>query len=910
MDQPGLPGQGKLYAPQVRPNLVRRARLSMLIDSQVKLVVVAAPPGFGKTTLLATLTRRDSNTAWFSLDERDNDPSRFWLNLTQSLATIEPGIGRVAAEMFGSTDSKFLSDGALALSNEMAGAKKNGLCRLVLDDYHVIDNPTVHETLNLLIDNLPVGWQILMTTRSAPPLRLSLLRARAQVCEIGADELRFSPDETHQFFKQTAKIALSESAIAQINDRADGWAAALQLLAISLRNVKDHDGFIREFAGDSRLIADYFNAEVMARQSETIQRFLVVSSIPDRYCVALVQSLMDELPTLQQEDAYELVEYLEQSNLFLMPQDQKRQWFRYHNLFHELLRDRAMRDLRKELPALQRKAADWLEDNEYYEDALQMMLRMNDYPGGMRVIWSAARKYFFEGRFFKLREWLRLLPPETVGQNPRMVFLASLIAFTSGQPRKARKWLGMLLRMATDQHGKISDDPTLEAELQGFSLFARAWIETDRKNSGAAREIEPQIAQIIRQLSNPSPGTVARLKLVHGELLFQSGEIVNARKTLGEGIAACREWGYGGFAGSLYTRLAATYRLTGELRRMNQVAEEGIWYIETTRAAGRLEAMGYLQQMIAEARMERYQLEDARTNLEDLLLRSQRIRHHMLRVISGLTLTTVLRCQGELKQAIAVSEETFKIATHHGIKTWYLNGPGPSHLRMLLEKGDMDRAAEWVGTRELITEERYDNLGEYEYLAHCRLAIAQNNYDAVIKSLELIRSKSAAAGRLRGTLEALILSSIALRAVKKNDEASERLFEALEIARPQNYIRMFLDEGPALIRQLQEVPESSKHHRFASKILALAPTRKDHIRRMTLLGPDVLSKREIEVLKLISQGLSNRDVAEKLFLSPHTIKVHTRNIYNKLAVSSRTQAVAKASSLGLIGRGNAADSGF
>ena len=298
MDRQGITVQGKLQVPPLRANLVRRAALSDLIDqaADARVVVLSAPAGFGKTTLLAVKAHDNNQTAWLSLDVRDNDASRFWLNVMQALRSAEPEFGTDVVESFGSTDSKLLTDGVLSLCNAMAALGTAGPHRLVLDDYHVINNETIHDTLKTLIENLPTGWQLLITTQSKPPFSLSLLRARGQVCEVGPDQLRFSTAEARQFFERTAKVHLSQDALTVISDRAEGWAAALQLLAVSLRTIDDRDEFIREFAGDSRLIADYFNAEVMARQSETIQLFLIVSAIPERFCVPLAHALMDELP--------------------------------------------------------------------------------------------------------------------------------------------------------------------------------------------------------------------------------------------------------------------------------------------------------------------------------------------------------------------------------------------------------------------------------------------------------------------------------------------------------------------------------------------------------------------------------------------------------------------------------------
>jgi LuxR family transcriptional regulator, maltose regulon positive regulatory protein len=511
----------KLRPPALRAGLIPRAGLLSLLRTGLrgKLCLVDAPAGFGKTTLLAQwcAAAGGSRVAWVSLDEGDNDPTRFWTDVVAALRTVEPSMGTPVLEALRGPSADLYRAVLPELLNELTAV--GGPLALVLDDYHVVTNATCHQALTFFLDHLPAGIHVVVSTRADPPLPLARMRARGELDELRVAELRFTDQEASELLNGSMGLQLASDDVARLTERTEGWAAALYLAGLSLRGHEDARGFIASFHGDNRHVADYLGAEVLARQPEPIRTFLLQTSILER----LSGSLCDAV--LEAEGSAGLLAELERSNLFLMPLDDHRQWYRYHHLFAELLRLELANQDAALLPTLHRRAAAWHRDAGNVEEAIGHATAAGEFTEAGALIEQHWIAYSRSGRLATVGRWLEGLPEEAITATPPVAFVAAWVGgFSGASKQQTEHWLA-----ATEDAAWEGGLPDGISSLAFGAALARAALVFDDvgRSVGAARRA--------LELAGPRPSPdFWKAQAALGHALYLSGQSAAARPRLEE----------------------------------------------------------------------------------------------------------------------------------------------------------------------------------------------------------------------------------------------------------------------------------------------------------------------------------------------------------------------------------------
>lgn len=887
--EPPRPRQAKFFRPPPRDDVITRAELVSQLEaaSGCRVVLVTAPAGFGKTTLLSSWIDEGRHPyAWLALDSQDNDPLAFWRDLVTALQALQPGVGRVVLDILRSGQPARVVECPVALGDELeAGESTRRRERLiVLDDYHLVDDPLTHHSVALLAHELPAGWQLVIAARTLPDIPLARMRAADEVAEIDQGDLAFTAAQSRDFMQRCGGIELDAEHLGLLHEKTEGWPAGLQLAALSMRRVADPNAFIEELGGENRLIEEYLTEEVLQAQDGPVRVFLETIAPLERFCADLCDVALREVPELAGCTARDMIDSLERENLFLVPLDHHREWYRFHHLFRELLLRR--RGAAERQRTVARAAADWLQAKGLVDEALALVLEIGELQWADRLIAQGAGLR----QSFELRNWLRRLPESHVANSPLLIFLGTGDGLQSGQPREAQYWLHMLRRFGAGRD-RFCDDPVLNVELECYALLANAWIDISAGRADTAAGGAAAVGTRVDALPAEALSQRARLRLVQSELLFQAAHLDAAVRTANDGLVACRDLDMGRVGGALYNRIGECQALAGRLRDLDATVADGMAFVSATQAADQLSSTGYLEKLRAELLLERLELDEAREALLHLRERAQRESHHYLDLASGVLLTLLMRCCGKLEQGLSLAKQLIRLSEQHLIRLWFMPSPGALWARLNIETGNLHAAQEWARASGLSDEQPFNHLREHDLLVFGRILLAQGEHERSARLFERLRTSAAAGGRHRIELEASILQAVT--ALQRGDSGLEALSAALEIGAREGFVRPFIDEGPGFETLLTRAGE-----------LGVAKSHIAHLRQKnSYRGEDtgqLLSAREVDVLELLARGHANKEIAQALELSPNTIKTHTRNIYDKLGVGNRTQAVARAAVLGLL----------
>jgi LuxR family maltose regulon positive regulatory protein len=894
MDAPLL--KTKLYIPPVRPDLVPRPRLVERLNAglQRKLALISAPAGFGKTTLLSEWVANCGRPlAWVSLDEGDNDPARFWAYFIAALETLQADVGQSTLALLRSSPSPPLEAILTTLIN--AAATIPGDFVLVLDDYHVIESQPIHEAIAFLLDHLPSQMHLVIASRSAPPLQLARLRARGQLVELHAADLRFTPDEAATFLNRVMGLNLAVEHIATLEARTEGWIAGLQLAALSMRGREDIPGFIAAFSGSQRYILDYLVEEVLQRQAESVQTFLLQTSLLERMTGPLCDALTDT------GSGQAMLDRLERANLFVVPLDDGRHWYRYHRLFADFLRARLRQMWPDQVPDLHRRASEWYEQSGQIAEAIDHALSAGDFERTARLVEQAAEATLMRSEFATLLRWFEALPEEAMRARPILRVYRVGLQMVNGQPQEVIE-AQLQEAVQADTDGSI---------LAGATAI-RAFIAAHQGDARQSVELARQALELLPEESLFLRSSVAGFL---GLGYLYTGDIVAADRVLDEAIRIGRK------VGNLLTvvvslcHLAELSVLQGQLRRArafyDQALEVGADGQGRARPIACLALMG-LGQLLREWN----DLGAATRHFEEGIELSRKWGEvGAVQGYVGLALVSQARGDAEgarraiqkarqLAAEFDATEKDILLVTMCQVRLWVAQGDVGAVLRWAEERG--------VSRGELEKEAASASLPLYralEYVALARLLVAQGRFEEVPELLESLLQVAEAAGWMGLVIEALALRALALRGRGKTPQALTALQRALSLAEPEGYVRIFVDEGQPMAELLsalsrQRSPADSLQI-YVSKLLSAFELESSKlqlggspVRPSALIEP--LSERELEVLRLVAAGLSNREVAERLVVAVSTVKTHVNNIYRKLDVSTRTQAVARARELNLL----------
>jgi LuxR family maltose regulon positive regulatory protein len=895
----------KLHIPRTRPGFVARPRLvDRLAPAQAgELTLVCAPAGFGKTALLADWARRDPRpVAWLSLDDADNDPARFWRHLAAALETVCPGVAdRVAALLQGLQPTSFEAV-VTTLVNELAGV--TGEVVLLLDDYHLIQAPQVHQSMELLLAHLPSQLRLVLASRADPPLPLARLRARGQLAELRERDLRFSPEETAELLRTAVGSELPEAAVVALADRTEGWVAGLQLAALSLQGRINPAAFIDGFSGSHRYVLDYLTEEVLDGQPDHLVRFLLETSILERLCGPLCDAVTGRA------DSQALLEQVERANLFLVPLDEVRGWWRYHHLFADLLRARLAREQPERVPELHTSAAAWSEEHGLVDDAVRHALAAGELAWVARLVEQHFEELLWRSEDATLRRWLQALPAELVRSRPRLCLAQAYWALVGGRPEAVEP----LVADAERAIAAVTEEPYEPSVGRATSLLANvpAAITLVRamlaRNYGDAERTTAFSEQALTQLGEADwlLGHFARYYLAMADWL--RGRLVEAEQALA-GLAAEQQAASARYLAPLYRDLGQVQHARGHLSVALRTYQNALGI--ASQAGRPLPPAGIAHVGMAEICYERGELDAALDHATQAVALSRQLGWTRQLAASLAILAWVRQAQGDRAGALAAIGEAEGVELSPAV-VGLLNPLPAVRARLALAHGEIAEAARWVQQRGLGADDEPSYPREREYLVLVRVLLAQQAPERALRLLERLHALAAAQGRTGSVIEVRALQALALHAGGDQAAAQAALAEALTLGAPEGYLRVFVDEGPpmaALLRQLlagrrQERPSAAvtAPREYLARLVDAFEQAGLPVRRGVVVAGLVepLTARELEVLQLLAAGAPNRAIAEQLVVTQETVKKHLSHLFDKLGVANRTQAVGRARELGLL----------
>jgi LuxR family maltose regulon positive regulatory protein len=932
----------KLYIPAPRPGAVPRSRLVECLEEgrrlDHRLCVVCAPAGSGKTTLLAEWLQCLSmpggeapvpRVAWLSLDEPDNDPSRFFAYLVAALQRADSTIGRdlpgalpaafaPAGASGEAVDVKWVEAPMTLLINDIAATSAPLL--LILDDYHLITQLGVHAAVSFLVEHTPPNMQLVIATRQDPPLPLSRARARGYMTELRAADLRFSRVEVTAFLNQTMDLDLTPEQVAALEFRTEGWIAGLQLAALALQGASpaprpaERAAFIQAFSGNQRHVMDFLVDEVLSRQPEAVQRFLLQTSILDRLngplCDAVLTDLEPEtLPISSSSVApplsssQRMLHYLDASNLFVVALDDRREWYRYHQLFADLLRHR----LRQVYPGLVRdlhcRASTWYEQQlatqeepEAVDRAISHALSGEDYERAARLLEENHAAMIARGDLGILYHWADAIPRDILRHRPWLCIFCAWGLSWWGRLDEA----DILLEYAA-RHITPGDSSPETCSMLAHISYVRARGAGMRGDLPLAIEL----ARVARQ-HMPQQSLVVRasVETLLGYLHLLSGDLAQASQVLQEGLDLSQAAGALNAMVALYCLLAEVRRLQGRLREADQLYDDALQLVRAHSGqhpgAEAVVAIGQ-----ADVRYEWNDLSAAATCIQYSIEHIQWWGKPDDQVQALVTLARVRCAEGDLDAADDALNQAAHILQSGGL---FPDGRGAvenAHVRLCLARGDVAGASRWAETHGLAETDRLTYEREAWHISLARVCLAQGRYPDALSWLQRLAGAAEAAGRTGRLIEILVLQALALYAQSQAHAALDVLQRALALAAPEGYVRLFVDEGAPMAELLRLAAARGLTPNYVARLLdaltaSLTPARPSAAAHPLDVQVEPLTERELDVLRLVAQGASNRVIAERLVVTTGTVKTHVSHIMSKLDACNRTEAAARARELGLL----------
>jgi LuxR family maltose regulon positive regulatory protein len=894
----------KLHVPTGTRGLVPRPRLGARLSAGAgsALTVVSAPAGFGKTTLIAEWLVANSSdrptAAWLSLDETDNNPALFWTYIVAALRSV-------AGEKFGAGALALLEasqapiDAVLTtLINDLFALQEDVI--LVLDDYHVIDAPEVHTGVVFLMEHLPPQMHLVIASRSDPPFSLARWRADGGLTEIRAADLRFTPEESAAYFDGSIGSVLTTEDVATLGERTEGWIAALQLAALSMKGRDDLSSFIAGFAGDDRYIVDYLAEEVLQRQPEEIRQFLLQSSILDRLSGPLCEAV-----TGQTNCKARLVA-LERANLFLVPLDDRRHWYRYHHLFADVLRAHLLDEEPDQVPGLHSRASAWFARNGETNEAIRHAIVAGDFDTAANLAELAIPAIRRARQEAMIRGWIKVLPDEVVRVRPALsvAFAGALLLVGEfeGVERRlqdAERWLDQTAvgerpaeMVVADEDGFRSLPGAIEAFRAALAM-AHGDVLGTVTHGRRALDLSPEEDHLLRASAAGMLGLAS----------WWTGDLEAGYQGFAECVDGLRRVGHIADIFGCSIALADMRRTQGRLRDALRIYEQAL-QLAVDHDAPDLRGTADMYVGMSEIYRERDDLNSA----TKLLARSQALGEHagmpQNRYRWLVAMSRVREAEGDVGATVDLLDEAERL--YFGDFFPNVRPVAAVRARAHLLQGDLGEALAWVKNRGLAPEDDLSYLREFEHITLARVLLARQRTEGfelslqeAIRLLDRLLTEAETGGRTGSVIETLVLQALALQALGELPEALASLRRALGLAESEAYVRVFVDEGAPMGSLLRVLAGQGPAGSYARRILAISST-SDHDRPLKRPLVEPLSDRELDVLRLLGTDLDGPGIARELVVSLNTMRTHTKSIYAKLGVNNRRAAVRQGEELKLL----------
>lgn len=896
----------KLYVPRLRPGLVARPRLLERLGrgAEARLVLVSAPAGFGKTTLLAEWLRGtpddDRSIAWLSLDAADNEAASFWAYVATALEGAVPSVGATAVELLDSSPGP--TNQVLAtLLNELAAAP--GEVWLVLDDYHLIDNHEVRDGMIFLLEHLPPHVHVVLSTRADPDLPLARWRVRGELVEIRAADLRFTSEETAAYLTEAIGQVLTAGDVDVLEERTEGWIAALQLAALSLQGREDVRGFIARFAGDDRYIVDYLVEEVLAHLSDAVRGFLLQSAVLDRLTGPLCDAVTGRL------DGSDMLMTLERANLFLVPLDDRREWYRYHHLFADVLRARVVSEQPEQVPLLHQRASQWYERHDLTEEAVRHALAARDFDRAAHLMELAVSMIRRHRQEVMMYGWLKALPDDAVRRSPVLSLFYGSMRLHAGdldavEPRldDAERALAAVPEGSALPWAETRDLRTLPSTI---AMYRAALAQARGDVVGTAEH-----ARRALDLAGPNDH-LARAGAAGflGFAAWAQGDVASALATFTQAVASLHA------AGSLVDELSGAVVLgdlwlaAGRPGKARRLCEQALSIAEA-HGARVARAAAELHVALSEMDVEVGDLESAKRHLEAAAALADRAAMTESRYRWFVAMGLLARAGGDPEGAVQLLDQAEQL---------YRPGFFPEvrpiaamKARIWIGQGKLPEAADWARERGVSATDEVRYLSEFDHLTLVRLLLARHRahqdtsaLDQASRLLDRLYAAAETAERAGSLLEIRLLQALAQDAQGRRPRALDTLDQALTLApEPESYVRLFLDEGAPMLSLLRDPKlagvggdQMRRVFRLGASTEAQAP---GSGQRVAQAAADSLSDRELQVLRLLNSELTGPEIARELYVSHNTVRTHTKHIFTKLDVTNRRAAVLRGRERGLI----------
>lgn len=904
----------KFHGPPLRLHLVSRPRLIERIrkSSLYPLTLISAPAGFGKTTLLSAwhdeAIHHAVPVAWVSLDKGDNDETRFWAYLIASLETSSSAIGTPLIEALHAPNPPSIEHILTTLINTIRSTPLH--ITLVLDDYHLIETPSIHASLIYLLDHLPSNLHLILASRTEPPLPLARLRVRGLLNELHADDLRFTPAEAALFLHQMTSQELSETAINVLETRTEGWIAGLQLAALSLIGSTDIEQTITHFTGSQRTVADYLFTEVLQQQTTTMQDFLVLTSVLDRLSSSLCNAITGR------SDCQTILESLEQANLFLVPLDEQRHWYRYHQLFSDFLRHRLHAIHPEQVPILYSRASEWYHKHNLLPEAIECALTAQDFAGAARLIEQVSTSLLQRRELTTLTRWVKALPATTLHERPRLYMTYTTVLATTGQMQAALQCLAHLAQLlqAEDALTALSLTPRQRSDLAlEVATMQQLLAPVDDHKQNNEHNAHPSADDGAQD----SPGLRSMAAFSKGMAKGLSGDMEGAKQALREAAKLALADNNTYLALTIACQLGTILWSEGKLHEAYLTFQRALQ--QSKQSLDPLLDLGLAHIGLSSILLDWNELDAAAEHISQSLEQSQQSGNAAVTLFSCTALAQIQQAQGHLDTIPSLIQRAEDILHAYQFPSLILASVKGNLASLALANGNMEQAATCLEEYHLSANDVPQPAHIAAYLALARLSIAQRKYDEALSLLSRLQQVAEEQRLIGNQMRILVAQTLALEAQERTSQALATLAHALSLGEPEGFMRVFLEDGLPMFALLTKLYKVKLKHRqsfphafslaYVSKLLAAFPanvreaassTSEEQSQPPPQPLVDPLSERELEVLRLIAAGKSNTEIAQRLVIEMSTLKTHIHHLYRKLNVHSRTQAIVRGKQLQLI----------